>query len=99
MGIARLYGKSAVSFENCEFNQWNASLPAIYAEAGIVKVIGSNFNQANAATHIYLKEGTEKELLSAIHLMERCQLIMMLVSNTQRLLICNDYSALLSRWQ
>ena len=60
--IARIYGDSSTSFENCEFHEWNADNPAIYSEAGIVKVIGNNFYQKNSK-HIYFKSGTEKGIV------------------------------------
>lgn len=60
--IARIYGDSSTAFENCEFHEWNATLPAILSEAGIVKVIGNNFYQKNSK-HIDFKKGTQKGIV------------------------------------
>ena len=59
---ARIYGNASVSFENCQFYIWNISAPAIYSEAGVIKVIGSNFKQTHAK-HMDFSKGTQKAIV------------------------------------
>eukprot|EP01083_Nonionella_stella_P193287 714035_1 len=59
--IAQIYGTFSTSFENCEFQQWDSSNPAIMSNNGIVRIIGNNFYQQNAL--IEFKTGTTKAIV------------------------------------
>ncbi len=52
--VARLQGPGTVSFNQCNFVQWNRTQPALRVEGGAVSVIGCRFQKA--FPHIFIGE-------------------------------------------
>lgn len=60
--VARLGGPGTVTFNQCNFVQWNRDEAAIRAEAGVVAISGCRFQRP--FPHVYLGEGVEGAVLT-----------------------------------